>query len=430
LILGGGGTGFPYPPGDPGAISGAAGALSDASSQLSTAAGQVSSAASAVQAYWDGPAYQAFVSGVGSIRQGLDTLAGYHADSAQALTVYAAALTKAQSDATNAATGYQSAESDYSDSINRLQSNPPTGHNATTLIADQEGTALNTLGRAFSSANTVATNACDDAKRAAAVCAAKLSELAGEIQDTALHKFLDLMGGPGTVLGTLGIEEQTRSAWQTYEIIKAMNTGDYQALKAYDPQGWADVEKVAHEFGPQSMQALRAEMEFEEKVGQEVFGDMADAAISLDKVAGGFKGAVDVLGKLGLLASVASDVMIFADGQSSGGDKVAAGVNLAGVGMTALGSDLGTAALRALMIGALPDAIPVVGEILIAGTALYFGTEWVTQHWGEIEQWGSDVGHDLASAYHWVGNGLESAGNWAAGEVMSGVDSLGSALGL
>jgi uncharacterized protein YukE len=321
MIVSDGGTDFPYPQGDPGTISSAAQGLSTASSELTTAAGQVSSAAGAVAGSWSGLAEQAFQGCVSSVRAGLTRLASHHSDAAAALTTYAAALTKAQAAANKAAGDYSKAETDYSTTMRNLEYNPPTGKNAASELNTAETNANTSLNTAYNNANTACSNACNDAKTAAQVCAAKLSEISGDAEDTALHKFLDLMGGPGTMMGALGVTMQVKSGLATFNLIKAMNTGDYKALAEVDAKGWQEVEAVAAKYGADSPEALKAQLAYESEVADKAFGDMADAASGLNAVpSGGLAAAFDVLGKIGVVAGVASDVLIFADKQSSGAD--------------------------------------------------------------------------------------------------------------
>jgi hypothetical protein len=37
------------------------------------------------------------------------------------------------------------------------------------------------------------------------------------------------------------------------------------------------------------------------------------------------------------------------------------------------------------------------GEVIIAGTAVYFAQEWVRGHWQDIKNWTDDAGHFVGS---------------------------------
>jgi uncharacterized protein YukE len=431
--VGDGGSGFDYPQGDPGAIDGAAAALNAAAGQISTAAGQVSSEGAAVGGSWSGPAAAAFEDAVGSVRSGLDALAGHHRDAAGALTAYATALREAQAAANQAAQAYGVAQQRYDTTMGNLASHPPAGPGAQSALAQSQNQALDGLNNAYGSASTSSSHACQDATHAAQVCAAKLAEIAADIKDTSLHKFLDLMGGPGTVLGALGVTMQVKSGLTTWNLLRAMKTGDWSALEDADPKGYQSVVAIVSKYGENSSEATKAWMNFEATVAKDSFGDMVDAAVPASQVPGGLAGAMDVLGKIGFVTSIAADVMTLADGQSTGMEKTMSAVNLGGVAMAAGGITVdaaaGTTVLAALgATDAVAAAIPVVGEVVIAGTAVYFAYDWASNHWTDITNWADDAGHGLSTAYHAVVNegehlvssGLHEAGNLANGAVNEG----------
>lgn len=431
-------TEFDYPQGDPGAISGAATQLDAAAGVLEGAAGQVSGAASSVSSYWSGPAALAFGDATNRIRDGLHRLADYHREAATALDAYAKVLTAAQTAASQAAGNYSDAQIWYSATVNRLRYDPPTGPDAASQIQHISDGAANDLDRAYQNASRVATHATDDARNAARKCADQLSRLSEEIKDTALHKFLDMMGGPGTVFGALGVAMQGRSAASMWNTLRAMDTGDFAALEKLYPKQYADIiaEAVA-KYGPDSMQALKAQYAFEESVAEEAFGGMSDAATGLNAVpAGKLAGALDILGKVGVVTAVAADVATFFDSRAKGSDKAVAGINLGGVAMAAMGNEAVGGFVGGLVgVDIAGSWVPVVGEVLVAGTAIYMGSVWIHDHWGEIEHWASDVGHGLATGYHavvhaveWTGDeldkgyhvaqqGIESANNWVVHNV-------------
>jgi len=434
----GGGPGFAFPQGDPGAIDAGAGALQSAAGTLSSAASQVSSAASVVGVSWIGLAASAFQDAVTSVRGGLDGLAGHHRDAASALTAYASVLRDAQAAATLAGQDYDRAQQQYQSNIANLTSNPPTGPGAASTVSQAEGRAADTLNGAYTSAAAACAHACGDATHAAQVCASKLSQITDDIKATALHKFLDLMAGPGAVLGLLGVESQMQSGLKMWTVLSDMSEGNWSALEKVDPAGYQKVLDAAAQYGSDSSQALAAQLEYEADIADSTFGDMAQAATGIGKIPTGFSGALDVLGKFGLVLGVVSDVGMLADGQSSGLDKGMAAVNLGGIGMAAAGTELGGAALGLLGVDAVAAAIPVAGEVIIAGTAIFFAAEWVHGHWGDITNWADDTGHFFAGAYqgasHFVtstvssGEHLVSAGLHEAGSLANGAAHEGKKL--
>lgn len=431
----GGGSGFAFPQGDPAALDAGASALQSAAGTLSRAAGQVGSAASAAATSWIGPAAAAFQDAVGSVRGGLDGLAGHHREAAAALTTYASVLSDAQAAATQAGQDYSRAQQQYQSSLTHLTSNPPTGPGAASALAQAQGRAADTLNGAYTSAAAACAHASGDSTHAAQVCAAKLSQIAEDIKATSLHKFLDLMAGPGAVFGLLGVESQMQSGLKMWTVLSDMSKGNWTNLEKIDPAGYQKVLDAAAKYGPDSSQALAAQLEYEADIADSTFGDMAQAATGIGKIPTGVSGALDVLGKVGLVLGVVSDVGMLADGQATGLDKGMAAANLTGIGMAAAGTELGGTALGLLGVDAVAAAIPVAGEVIIAGTAIFFAAEWVHGHWGDITHWGDDVGHGLSTGYHAVVNfgdgavsegehlvnaGLHEAGGLAGGAVHAG----------
>jgi hypothetical protein len=395
VIVDGSGVDLGYPQGDPGGITAAAGRLDSVAGRLSSGAGQVGNAAASAGGDWTGPASLAFEAGAGSVRSGLNGLAGHITDAATALSTYAQALTEAQKAASLAATAYNQAEAKCTDTLRQLEYNPPKGSGATAIASRIESGAISSLQSSYTTNSIAATSACTDARNAARSCAAKLSAIAEDIKATALHKFLDLMGGPATVFGVLGLESQVGSGARLWNLMQAMNKGDWETLAKVDPKAYASVLEAAEKYGPDSMQALVAQLRYEETIGGDAFGEFEAAAVPAASIpAGRLAASLDVLGKMGLVLAVVGDVGTFVDGQASGMDKGMAGANLAGT--VAVGADMAAdAAVNAgiISVNAIGDEIPVAGEVIIAATAVYFAQEWVRTHWGDITHWGDDVGH-------------------------------------
>lgn len=127
------------------------------------------------------------------------------------------------------------------------------------------------------------------------------------------------------------------------------------------------------------------------------------------------KGLMGVVGRVGLVAGIGSDVVteispspsFGPDGLLGGNtDRVMAGANMVASGL-ALGDSFGVEAASAAL--AIPGVDVVAGGVLV-GTAVYFGGEFVYQHWHGIEHGVESVGHGIAhglsSAASWVGNEL------------------------
>jgi uncharacterized protein YukE len=435
MIDAGGGAGFEVPPGDPGAVDSAAAGLDAAAGQLRTAAEQVSGAGRAAERSWQGPASWAFQASVESVRGGLDALAEHHRDGATALRTFAALLREAQAAADRAAQDYAQAEQHFSSSIDTLAANPPTGPGASQALVIAEGRAADTLTAAYARSAGISAHACADATHAAQVCAATLSGIAEDVKATALHKFLDLMAGPGALLGMFGVESEMQSGVKLWNVMSAMRDGDWNTLEGVDPSAYQEVADAVAKYGPDSMEALAAQIRYEGEIADDAFGELAQSATGIGDVPSGLAGVLDVVGKIALPIGVLTDVGIMADGQSSGLDKGMAAANLGGIALAATGTELGGTALALVGIDSVAACIPVAGEVVIAATALFFAGEFVYTHWDDIKGWAGDAGHfavnlyddanhlvdtGIADGQHLVMSGLHDAGAAATGTLHEG----------
>lgn len=136
---------------------------------------------------------------------------------------------------------------------------------------------------------------------------------------------------------------------------------------------------------------------------------------------------LDVVGKAGLGVSMLSDVVTEVSPTASFGphhllggttDRFMAGLNLGASGL-ALGSGLGWEAATGV-IAVIPGGQVVVGAVLV-GTALYFGGEFVYQHWGAISHGVSKAadwtGHEMSSGFHGAEHAVSSATGWVGHEL-------------
>jgi hypothetical protein len=91
--------------------------------------------------------------------------------------------------------------------------------------------------------------------------------------------------------------------------------------------------------------------------------------------------------------------------------------------------------LALIGVDSVAAAVPVAGEVIIAGTAVFFAGEWVAGHWSDITHWADDAGHVASSVYHDAtrlvnstvteGEHLVSAGLHEAGTLLSDLNPFG-----
>jgi hypothetical protein len=173
--------------------------------------------------------------------------------------------------------------------------------------------AATPAGGGYRASSIAVANACTDASMPARTCAATLSGIAEDVRATAMRRFLDLMGGPATVPGVLGLESQFGSGAKLGGLLQDMNKGDWDVLAKLNPNAYTDVVDTAAQYGPDSMQAPAAQLHYEETVADEAFGEFEVAAVPAAAIpAGKLAGTVAVGADMGV-GSVASGA--FHDGE-------------------------------------------------------------------------------------------------------------------
>ena len=241
-------------------------------------------------------------------------------------------------------------------------------------------------------------------------CATALDDIANAIGSLTLHQFVDILSWPGAALGAPGLIPEAAGFGAWLRTARAMATNDWDYLATLNPEAYATMMSTADQFGTGSLEALAAQYRYEGLVAGDSFTDAARAAVPLGPVTG----VMDVVGKASLGLGAVTDVLTIADPQSSGLDRGMAAVNLVGTGMAASTLILGA--------NAVADWIPVVGEAVMIGTALYFTGTFVAQNWSTICHWTDDVGGALATGYdattHAVGTAV-SATEHAVGSAVS-----------
>ena len=183
------GGGASIPPGDPGAIRGAASQLSGLAGQISGIRSQSRGASSElVGRSWSSPAAGMFQQASGRYSSDLGSVEDAVTSAAGALRTYAAALEAAQQQARTAIAAQSQAQTTAADAQNRLASQtPPSGASSQALAAFQQqqtqaSTAIDdTLTQAVTAAGARLGGAFAQATAAAAACAGALNAAAGRM---------------------------------------------------------------------------------------------------------------------------------------------------------------------------------------------------------------------------------------------------------
>ncbi len=425
IVNGGGGAtlgdplaGLTMPPGQPGPLGAVASQLTGWAEHLGTgAAGHRTAAAGVVGSAWIGPDSARCGTNVDTIATAAATLGDAADHGSQVLRTceqqWSDALGqwhKAQRLAADALTDEQTHRNAAAAALVAMTPAEAKAHPDALSSAQAQADGSDGYQSPLrSQATTVGLGAVTQAERAVTTAATSLSEITAVVNVVGAHPdakkdefwatFMDLgIGGPATALAAPGAYGQV-AGWQSYaKFFRAFDRGDFAALARANPTEWAKVTTVADRYGADSMQALKAQLEFLQSTSVDVSTAAAAGAAPIDALPGGaLADTLDVLGKVALPLAVAGDVYTVVDGKATLLDRSLSGANLAGLGLAASGTETGGAALALIGINGVADWIPVVGEVVVVGTALYLGGEWVHNHWSDICRWSDDAGHFISS---------------------------------
>jgi hypothetical protein len=472
---GGGSTGglflqpIPVPPGDPGALSSAAGAYTAAHGEIERQQARLTRlAGQAGSTVWTGAGSAGYATATSDLAAVYALTAAALAKGATALRSFAADLTSAKqlaqqanaavATSNSAATAYLSAQGTADSAQSDADDAATTSSTARTTAeanphsvsaqhtADTARTAANdaqtTADAAASRASTLLTQYEADYSRAVTLCsqAQEQATQAYSRAGTALNAAgTDLMGKQASPVHGGATAVAGGSAWST--VIDDLAMGNDWAGSVLNSWGafgavvltksgvvyaetQADLGKAVDTYDGAIDAVLSKQGFFSSGFydAQDAFNAAKDANVKAitelqDAIrpAVGDPSALALLGKAGLGAGMASDVITviaptpsFGPGGVLGGntDRVMATANFAASGLALGGSlDVGLATTAL----AIPGVDVIVGGVLV-GTAAYFAGEYVYQHWGTIS--------------HAVTGSIDAAGHWAGHEV----DNLGHAI--
>lgn len=433
-------AGLTMPPGSPDPLSAVVTQLKRWAGELGQgAAGHRHAAAAVVGSSWIGPDAQRCGTSVESIAKGAATLADAcdHASSivGQVQQRWTEALhrwNRAQTLATEAehdeAAHRRAGASDLSALTQKeIEADPERLAAATAQADGTDGyqspfrTQAQSLGQ---SAVTDATHAITVGANALGEIAA-VGHLVGADPFAALDAFLatfmdeEVNGlNAAAALPVLGTQVVPWSRWIGF--MEAFHNGDFAALAKLGPDEWKDVEAAEHSFGADSPEAIRAQMRYLEELSEKLNEKAAETVAPIGKLPDGtVSKLLDVLGKGALALNVAGDLYgIFGPDQTTL-DRGLNSANLAGLALTTeKGTELAGATMELVGLDAATGWIPVAGWVIVGGTALYLGAEWISSHWDEVKGWADAAGHFVTST---VDGGIEQ-GEQLLGDAGQAVD--------
>ena len=430
------------PPGDPGAVSAAATLLQAVASATGTTAGNVKGISGSLEpSCWVGSGAEGFAAAAGRYATKLGTLQEAYAHLSGGMSVYAAALQAAQALARQANAMAAAAEAEAAAASARVASqSPPAGASpsAVSAFAASQASASaqisNSLSGVLQQADLMRSEAFAQAQAAAATARGVVEAVIGALQPlgasppSAWSRITDANDKAGWALNSWGVYGafvtsakgfQWGSAFLQYlaksDLAGAANSNGLNLGTTAERSQWS---KVMNEAKAAKGSASDARGEFDDSIAPE--GGMS---------------AGTILGRTGLGLGMASDVVTFVSpsapfgpGGVLGGntDRAMAAANFTASGV-ALSSSMGATFGIEGGLMAVPGVDVVVGGVIV-GTAVYFGGEFVYEHWSDVTHWTSGaadwVGHETSSVASGAWHETSSVASGAWHDATSFVGSL------
>lgn len=438
MLVGDGGGGGGVPPGDPGALQGAAQALAGVAAAVGDTAGKVTAEVSGLlgPATWSSPGAQAFQGAGARFSADLDTLDNALRSAAAIVRTYAQQLADAQAKARRALAAEASAQAaaDQANAHLAAQAAPPASAGAAAQAAFASGQAQastaiqDTLSTAMGAAQALQAAAFMEAAQAAAAAAAGLSGLTSQVAPLAT-----LPPTPGSHGAARGSAAEAKSnlelankwlEWAGHRVDFA-GAGAVALEHAYEKLvGSGEGSGETSLVGKQMVAALEAAQK--EGTDSALFLQLSDQAIANQETAMSIGALAEsplsklllaspfpAEGSLGFLSKVPGVGLLFTAG------AIGLGVAQHKPLVEAVGAPMGNLAvgtvaaegLASLMPEAIAGmAIPGVGEVILVGAgavAITYGVDkGVTYLWDHRQA----IEHGVATAANWAYNNLPVLG--------------------
>jgi uncharacterized protein YukE len=406
---GGSGAGaIPSIPGDPGTLSGAASRLGAAASAVRDWGSQLGSATSGLSGTaWSGQGAVSFASCVSSLEANHNSAAGALADASSALSAFASVLAECQASVRSAQSQVAQAQSSATSALSLLNAQPVPAHDpaAASQRAYSETAVQNSLQQEVGVAVARAQTAWDQYEAAAARAAAQIgNSLPGWSSVAEKIGWLNDKAGFGLVPVGVGFLAPLARAGARWIGTDRVIEGALAQWRAENLGPWEE----AFEAGDVSA------VEFAARVSQ--YGEYEQIARALfsrgavqDIAAGGitpdlrFATPLTAASRFMAGAAVVSDMATIIkpdDGGAAGWvDRGMAGANgvasadavFSGAGSEAIGGVLG-------IVDVSSSWIPVAGQVVLAGTALYLAGDWAYNNVKWFHTGVDDIGHGIVHA--------------------------------
>jgi Proteins of 100 residues with WXG len=414
--------GIPSIPGDPGSLFGAASRLGATASAVSDWGSQLCSITSGLAGTnWSGQGAVSFASCSSALQANHRSAAGALTEAATALSTFASVLADCQASVTAAQAQVTDAQMAASSAMTQLNAQPISPHDpaAATARTYSEAAVQSSLEQSISAAMSSAEVAWSRYEAAAARAAAQIGSAIPSWSAMAEKiGWLNDKAGFGLVPAGLGFLVPLARAGVRY---LQTDNAIAEAMPGWEQENLGSFEEM-FETGQMS------DVEFAAKVqayadSLQIVKVLFNQAAVHDVGAGGitpemrFSSPLTATSRFMAGAAVVSDIATVVrpddDGAAGWVDRSMAGVNgvasldaaAGGAGTEALGGVLG-------IVDVSSSWIPVAGQVVLAGTALYLAGDWAYNNVKFFHDGINDVGHGLADAGEGIAHGVSDVAHF------------------
>jgi uncharacterized protein YukE len=405
---GSGASGIPSIPGDPGTLSGAAARLGATASAVRDWGSQLGSVTSGLSGTtWSGQGAMSFASCISALEANHSSAAAALVEASSALSTFASVLSECQAAVRAAQAQVAQAQSSATSALSLLNSQPVPAHDpaATSQRAYSEAAVQNGLQQEIGMAVAGAQAAWDQYEAAAARAAAQMANALPSWSAIAEKiGWLNDKAGFGLVPVGVGFLAPLARAGARWAGTDRAIEGALAQWRAENLAPWEEAFE-AGDVSPLEYAAGVGQYAEYEQVARALFARGAIQDIAAGGITPDIRFATQLAGASRFMAgaAVVSDVATIIKPDDSGAagwvDRGMAGANgvvsadavFSGAGSEAIGGALG-------IIDVSSSWIPVAGQVVLAGTALYLAGDWAYNNVKWFHDGVDDVGHGIADA--------------------------------
>jgi hypothetical protein len=414
--------GIPSIPGDPGSLYGAASRLGATASAVSDWGSQLGSVTSGLAGTtWSGQGAVSFASCASTLEASHRSASGALTEAATALSAFASVLTDCQASVRAAQAQVSDAQSAASSAMSQLSAEPISPHDpaAATARAYSEAAVQAVLEQSVSAAMSSAGAAWSRYEAAAARAAAQISGAIPGWSDIANRiGWLNDKAAFGLVPAGLGFLVPLARAGVRYlqtdnAIAEAMPRWEMENLSSFEEM--FETGQISNVEFAARVQAYADNLQMAKALfNQAAIQDVGAGGIAPEmRFATPLTAASRFMAGAAVVSDVATIIKPDDDGAAGWVDRSMAGVNGV-VSVDAVAGGAGTEALGGVLgvVDVSSSWIPVAGQVVLAGTALYLAGDWAYNNVKFFHDGIDDIGHGLADAGEGIAHGVSDVAHF------------------